>query len=885
MTKAMTAPGAEHEARLQEKDREIEVVFDRIKAMRRGQAAKEKAVEALEGRIEHLLRAAQERDEEITALKAERDEEITALKAERDEEITALKAERDEEITALKAERDEEITALKAERDEEITALKARLAEILCSNSWAVTGPLRVAKNLLSRVVMRLKPLPAVVGSEAAGADRTLPGKEAPLPAVVGSEAAGADRTLPGKEAPLPAVVGSEAAGADRTLPGKEADSRRVSVIIPVYNNLYGTKHCMESVLASLEENECKGTVTVINDGSTEEGVSEYLREIAAMGCVVLHNRKNYGFIRAVNYGIQNTHPQDDIVLLNSDTEVNGDWLDRLRRCAYHDGNIGTVTPFSNNAESCSFPSMFHENTLPAGVTAAAIDAALSNICGYDPVDLPTAVGFCMFIKRDCLDAVGAFDEFYYGRGYGADGDFSLRASQKGWRNVLCPNLFVFHEGGASLGLEKEERMRIAEKTIDTAHSHYWRDVATYRKIDPAKDIRLEAMLHLLRSSDKPVILHLTHGLGGGTDKHVFDLIDFLGDQAFGIIAQPSGPDTCVLVLDGRKKTLTLRFMRGQWRELIRLLTSLRVGKVHVHQGWRVPDWMVALPKRLGVPYDMSVHDYFCINGNPHLIDENGFFCSDQGTRDECCAIDEYPVPENLTVELFRERKERLFKDAHRVLVPSQYARDLIGRYFPDANYILADHHDRELAGLYPPVVVRPTYRDEKMRIAVLGNLGPHKGADILDYVAMQTEAECEFHLIGSAYRFLDAAIIQHGPYAEDDLPALIDGADPLLIWFPALWPETYSYTLSEALYSGRPVVAPDIGSFPERTRNRPYTYIEPWNKPKSDWIAFFRALKTTFQNETPRAHPWRDQPRFVFRYRRDYLSNHNEVSEKSSIE
>src|SRR2546427_7883740 len=41
----------------------------------------------------------------------------------------------------------------------------------------------------------------------------------------------------------------------------------------------------------------------------------------------------------------------------------------------------------------------------------------------------------------------------------------------------------------------------------------------------------------------------------------------------------------------------------------------------------------------------------------------------------------------------------------------------------------------------------------------------------------------------------------------------------PDLAWFPAQWPETYSYTLSACLAAGLPIVAPEIGAFPERDR------------------------------------------------------------------
>jgi GT2 family glycosyltransferase len=49
-------------------------------------------------------------------------------------------------------------------------------------------------------------------------------------------------------------------------------------------------------------------------------------------------------------------HPERDVVLLNSDTVVANDWLDRLLACADLESRIGTVTPFSNNATICSFP-------------------------------------------------------------------------------------------------------------------------------------------------------------------------------------------------------------------------------------------------------------------------------------------------------------------------------------------------------------------------------------------------------------------------------------------------------------------------------------------------------------------------------------------------
>lgn len=49
-------------------------------------------------------------------------------------------------------------------------------------------------------------------------------------------------------------------------------------------------------------------------------------------------------------------------------------------------------------------------------------------------------------------------------------------------------------------------------------------------------------------------------------------------------------------------------------------------------------------------------------------------------------------------------------------------------------------------------------------------------------------------------------------------------------MWFPAQWPETYSYTLSAALQYGLPVVVPNIGAFGERLIGRKFSRIINWD-------------------------------------------------------
>ena len=76
-----------------------------------------------------------------------------------------------------------------------------------------------------------------------------------------------------------------------------------------------------------------------------------------------------------------------------------------------------------------------------------------------------------------------------------------------------------------------------------------------------------------------------------------------------------------------------------------------------------------------------------------------------------------------------------------------------------------------------------------------------------------------------------------HGSYEEADLPLLLDWLKPDAVWFPAQCPETYSYTLSTCLALGLPVIAPNLGSFPERVAGREWTWVCPWDQTPEEWL------------------------------------------------
>jgi len=131
-----------------------------------------------------------------------------------------------------------------------------------------------------------------------------------------------------------------------------------VDLIVPVYRGLAETRRCLNSVLAFPQQ--ISHEIVVIDDCSPEPELTAWLHELAETGTItLLENPVNTGFVNAVNRGMV-LHSDRDVVLLNSDTEVHGDWLDRLRSHAYSDPMIGhgdaifpTTPPFAAIRASC----------------------------------------------------------------------------------------------------------------------------------------------------------------------------------------------------------------------------------------------------------------------------------------------------------------------------------------------------------------------------------------------------------------------------------------------------------------------------------------------------------------------------------------------------
>ena len=618
-----------------------------------------------------------------------------------------------------------------------------------------------------------------------------------------------------------------------------------VDVVVPVFQGRAETLRCLFSVLSSKPA--LPFQLIVIDDCSPDAGLSAEMKRLAQAGHFSLHtNPENEGFVRSCNRAMA-LHPDRDVVLLNSDTEVFGDWLARLRAAATRRDAVGTVTPFTNSNGICSYPRFSANNPEALEMEDAELDKLAAEVNRGLDAEMPTGVGFCLYIRRACLNDVGLFDADSFPRGYGEESDFCRRAAMRGWRNILAADVFVRHFGGVSFRDERISLTREAGKMIERLHPGYHDVVEEFNREDPLRPLRMRLDVARLERAASPIgaVLLVAHARGGGTEKHVQELGSLLREEGRAVVFCRPDPDAAgriTLAVQGIEAPNLPGFSMGS--DAGRFGDFLRkAGIVHVHIHGLVDFGTVASGffreacSLAGLAYDVTVHDYQSLCPRLHLVDKEGRYCGEP-ELDVCevCADDPKLLAGAGSVKEWRREHAALLSGARRVFVPEADVARRLRCHLPQIPVVVRPHPET-----HAPQTVRSILRPRAgvaRRILVLGAIGREKGSELFVRTARCARAMglgLEFVLLGYTDRDEDLSSIGNvfvlGKYDDAGLPERLRAIDADLVWFPAICPETWSYTLSRVLDAGLFPVAFDLGSIASRIRASGWGKILPMER------------------------------------------------------
>ncbi len=253
-----------------------------------------------------------------------------------------------------------------------------------------------------------------------------------------------------------------------------------IDIIVPIFNASSDVATCLNALE---QHTPAFARVWLVDDASTDIEIASLLEAFKARAQFdvrVLSNAKNLGFVGSVNRALAQV--KDDALLLNSDAIITQGSILAIARAAELVPNAASITPWSNNAEICSYPNFCVNNAVPENLELIA--RACDKLTPRYP-ELPTGVGFCMFMSQIALRRLGFFDAATFGRGYGEENDWCRRALGFGMRNILCDNAFVAHTGGRSFAATGETAGGENLRRLIARYPGYSESVARFIEADP----------------------------------------------------------------------------------------------------------------------------------------------------------------------------------------------------------------------------------------------------------------------------------------------------------------------------------------------------------------------------------------------------------------
>lgn len=619
----------------------------------------------------------------------------------------------------------------------------------------------------------------------------------------------------------------------------------KVDIILPVYNAYEYTKTCLASVVANT--NLKFHTLVIINDKSPDERILPMLQDFVEShkqdsNIVLINNKENLGFVRTVNVGMR--HSSNDVVLLNSDTEVTSGWLEKMQTCAYSKPMVASVTPLSNNATIASVPVYLAENKLPQGFSLEQYAKEIEQCSQKLYPELCTGHGFCMYITRQAINHVGLFDEETFGLGYGEENDFSYRAMQHGYVHLLADDTFVYHKGTQSFSPSSVSKAANHLNILRKRYPQETHNTDVFVRDNPLLFIQENIQQNVINRK-RPNILFFIHDFRGkeyknigGTTIHVYDLIDNLTDEANihvfyrdvikGVYAVKSyyGEYEKTLFLGDIQKMSSNALFNQDFKRLVsKVFAWLRIDIIHVHHTkdlyWDLFD--EAFKQNIPVLY--TFHDFYSLCPSVHLLTKDKKRCD--GIVSHLCDNCYYNSQD---IKNWQKEISIRLKKCQKLYAPTESARRVITNAFPKLSVTVREH------GYEIPVIQEVPLEKQKTKsfnIAFVGGIADIKGLDYLKGIQKAIRgSDIQMHLFGTTSSFYynsnQENYCYHGAYERKELPSLLTQQNIKLVMMLSVVKETYSYTLSESIACGIPVLAFDLGAVGERVKRGDIGFLLP---------------------------------------------------------
>lgn len=249
--------------------------------------------------------------------------------------------------------------------------------------------------------------------------------------------------------------------------------SDAVWIVLVDYNGLADTRRCLESLRS------VTGTFrTVVVDNASKTEVAPVLQP-EFPGVDFVRSAVNGGWAGGNNIGL--THALERgaqlIILLNNDTIVSPDFVDRLTAAAAAHpayGIIGPVIRFMDPPSDVQTDGVkFNRPNKPGFFQREPVPLTTTNPPTIAEVDIVN--GCCLMVRREVVETIGLVDEAFFL--IHEESDFCLRSQKAGFKNGVLAEALVWHKGSSTFHREGKRFQRYydARNLVRLIRKHHQR--------------------------------------------------------------------------------------------------------------------------------------------------------------------------------------------------------------------------------------------------------------------------------------------------------------------------------------------------------------------------------------------------------------------------
>jgi glycosyltransferase involved in cell wall biosynthesis len=342
-------------------------------------------------------------------------------------------------------------------------------------------------------------------------------------------------------------------------------------------------------------------------------------------------------------------------------------------------------------------------------------------------------------------------------------------------------------------------------------------------------------------------ILHVTHPWGGGIQTYLDDMVRMFGDRSriFFLVSE-HGAIHVITAATGKKRSYRFGppvgltdYHRSDYRKaLAEVIDYLGIDLVHLNSMLGHPYDLIEVAHENDIPLVCTVHDYYFICPTFHMVRSDGTFCEGCSVEqiDAACLVrNEYLGyaefdPERLAD--WREEFRNVIPLIGTFVFPSVAAQHLFEEYFPETmgKAVVIMHGDSlpEGAGIQ-----YERGAESDLRVGVIGSLWKHKGRDLVEYIVEHNADDGIVFVHFGDHSISSDKMTKLGRYSQGRIVSLLQEQRIDVILILSTWPETFSYTLSEAIKAEIPAIVTNLGATRERVEALGIGWVVDYRHPR----------------------------------------------------